>query len=96
MDQTKQGKGKLVPTGKGAPCIDVNYQISRQLVETTESNSPFVRSKAVVHSIAAEAGQHIELGDFDLLVDNKIVRLKHVANDPEWLVLSSNTAALIA
>jgi NADH:ubiquinone oxidoreductase subunit C len=33
---------------------------------------------------------HIPPGDFDLLADNKILRLKHTTNDPEWLVLSSN------
>jgi hypothetical protein len=88
------GKGKLVPTGKWAPPIDVSYQISRQLVEVTDANGSFLRPKAVVHSIAAEAGQQIALGDFDLLVGNQMVRLKHVANDPEWLLLSSDTSAI--
>jgi hypothetical protein len=94
MHQNRLGKGRLVPTGKWEPSIDVSYRISQQLVETTDSNGSFLRQKPVVHSIAAEAGQHIALGDFDLLVGDELVRLKHVANDPEWLVLSSNAAAI--
>jgi hypothetical protein len=93
MDQD-YGKGTLVPTGKHAPCIDVRYRITQQPVDTT--SGPFVRQKVVVHSIAAEAGQQIELGDFDLLVGDKMVRLKHTASDPEWLVLSSNVSAIYA
>jgi hypothetical protein len=92
MDQ-EFGKGTLVPTGKHAPCIDVRYRITQQPDAT---NGPFVRQKVVVHSIAAEAGQHIALGDFDLLVGDKVVRLKHTASDPEWLILSSNVPAIYA
>jgi hypothetical protein len=93
MEQS-YGKGTLVPTGKGAPTIVVNYRISQQLTETKAVQRSFTRPKTVVHSIAAEAGQHIELGDFDLLVGDSIVRLKHVASDPEWLVLSSDVSAI--
>jgi hypothetical protein len=60
------------------------------------NNGPSLRQKATVHSIAAEAGQQIGLGDFDLLVGDEIVRLKHVASDPEWLVLSSDASAVCA
>jgi hypothetical protein len=88
------GKGKLVPSGKWAPSIDVRYQISQQLVEATDANGSFLRPKAVIHSIAAEAGQQIALGDFDLLVGDQIIRLKHVADHPEWLLLSSNSSAI--
>jgi hypothetical protein len=63
-------------------------------VETTNSNGSFLRQKAIVHSIDAEVGQHIDLGDYDLLVGEEIVRLKHIAGDPEWLVLSSNVSAI--
>lgn len=77
-------RGKLVPSGKWAPAIEVNFRISRK------ANSSSAIPQAVVDSIASEAGQPIELGDFDLLVGQQIVRLKHVANDPEWLILSSN------
>src|ERR1700678_3380790 len=56
------GKGRLVPTGKRGPAIYVSYKISQQFVEATDSNGSFRRQKAVVHSIAAEAGQHIDLG----------------------------------
>ena len=90
------GKGRLVPTGKRGPVTYVSYKIGHQLVETTNSNGSFLRQKAIVHSIAAEAGQHIGLGDFDLLVGDDIVRLKHVASDPEWLVLSSDASAVCA
>jgi hypothetical protein len=90
------GKGRLVPTGKLGPAIYVSYKISRQLVETTGTNGSLLRQKAIVHSIDAEAGQHIALGDFDLLVGEEIVRLKHIASDPEWLVLSSDASAIFA
>jgi hypothetical protein len=36
------------------------------------------------------------LGDYDLLVGEEILRLKHVASDPEWLVLSSDVSAILA
>jgi hypothetical protein len=49
-----------------------------------------------VHSIDAEADQRIDLGDYDLLVGEEIVRLKHIAGDPEWLLLSSNASAILA
>jgi hypothetical protein len=88
------GKGRLVPVGKREPAIYVSYKISQQLVETKDSNGSSLRQKAVVHSIAAEPGQHIGLGDFDLLVGEEIVRLKHIASDPEWLVLSSDASAI--
>ena len=89
------GKGRLIPTGTRGPAIYVSYKISQQIVETTDSNGPSLRKKSIVHSIAAEAGQQIGLGDFDLVVGDDIVRLKHVANDPEWLVLSSNAAVAL-
>ena len=88
------GKGKIVPTGKLAPAVYVSYKISQQLVETTDSNGSSLRQKPVVHAITAEPGQTIGLGDFDLLVGDEIVRLKHIAGDPEWLVLSSNVSAI--
>jgi hypothetical protein len=90
------GKARLVPTGKGGPAIYVSYKISQQIVETSDSNGSFRRQKAVVHSIAAEFGQHIELGDFDLLVGDDVLRLKHIDSDPEWLVLSSDASCICA
>jgi hypothetical protein len=88
------GKGRLVPAGKRGPVTYVSYKISHQLVETTNSNGSFLRQKAIVHSIDAEVGQQIGLGDYDLLVGEEIVRLKHVDDDPAWLVLSSNASAI--
>jgi hypothetical protein len=88
------GKGRLVPSGKLGPVTYVSYKISLQMVQTTDSNGSFLRQKATVHAITAEAGQHIGLGDFDLLVGDDIVRLKHIAGDPEWLVLSSDVSAV--
>ena len=88
------GKGRLVPTGKRGPVTYVSYKIGHQLVETTNSNGSFLRQKAIVHSIDAEVGQPIGLGDYDLIVGDEIVRLKHVADDPAWLILSSNVSAI--
>jgi hypothetical protein len=90
------GKGRLMPTGKRGPVIYVSYKISQQLVHTTDPNGSFTRQKTVVHSIDAEADQRIDLGDYDLLVGEEIVRLKHIAGDPEWLLLSSNASAILA
>ncbi|MGC2400171.1 MAG: hypothetical protein WA510_10330 [Acidobacteriaceae bacterium] len=90
------GKGRLVPTGKLGPAIYVSYKISQQLVKTNDSHGSFLREKAVVHAIEPEPGQSIGLGDFDLIIGGEIVRLKHVASDPEWLVLSSDTSVIFA
>jgi hypothetical protein len=88
------GKGRLVPTGKLGPVLYVSYKVSQHLVQMTGSNGSFLKRKAVVHSIDAEAGQQIGLGDYDLLVGDEIVRLKHAGGDPEWLVLSSDASAI--
>jgi hypothetical protein len=88
------GKGRLLSTNKREPAIYVSYKISQQLVEIKDSNGSSLRQKAVVHSITAEPGQRIPLGDFDLLIGDDIVRLKHIAGDPEWLVLSSDISAV--
>ena len=78
------GKGRLVPTGKLGPALYVSYKISQQLVRTTDSAGSFLRQKAVVHAITPEPGQNIDFGDFDLIVGDEILRLKHIAGDPEW------------
>jgi hypothetical protein len=83
--------GTLVPSGRRSPAISVSFQISQQMVQARDGEGGF-KPRPVVHSMAAEAGQTIGLGDFDLLVGSELVRLKHVANEPEWLVLSSNAA----
>jgi hypothetical protein len=84
-----QGKGRLVPTGRLEPALDVSYKISHVFSENTALRSQPLR-KAVVDYITCDPAEHIPLGDFDLLADNKFIRLKHIANDSEWLVLSSN------
>jgi hypothetical protein len=89
------GTGTLVPSGKRAPAINVSFRISQQMVKTRDDIGA-LSPRPVVHSIAAEAGQPIDLGDFDLLVGEAIVRLKHVPDDPEWLVLSSNAAVALS
>lgn len=71
------------------PALDVSYKISHVFSEITALRSQPWR-KAVVHYIMCDPAEHIPPGDFDLLADNKILRLKHTTNDPEWLVLSSN------
>ena len=95
MERNTYGKGRLVPSGKWEPSIDVSFQVSQKLVQTRDSNGLSLGKNPVVRSIAAESGQHIALGDFDLLVGNELVRLKHVATEPEWLVLSSDASALL-
>jgi hypothetical protein len=89
------GKGRLMPTGKRGPVVYVSYKISQQLVQSTDANGSFMKQKTIVHSIDAEADQQIGLGDYDLLVGDEILRLKHIAGDPEWLVLSSNASAIL-
>jgi hypothetical protein len=89
------GKGRLMPTGKRGPVVYVSYKISQQLVQTTDAKGSFMRQKTIVHSIDAEADQKIGLGDYDLLVGDEILRLKHIAGDPEWLILSSNASAIL-
>jgi len=89
------GKGRLMPTGKRGPVVYVSYKISQQLVRTTDANGSFLRQKTVVHSIDAEADQQLGLGDYDLLVGEEILHLKHIAGDPEWLILSSNASAIL-
>jgi hypothetical protein len=89
------GKGRLMPTGKRGPVVYVSYKISQHLVQTTNANGSFLRQKTVVHSIDAEADQQIGLGDYDLLVGEEILRLKHIEGDPEWLILSSNASAIL-
>lgn len=86
-----QGKGRVVPTRKLEPSYDVSYEISHVPCETAApGDHPAGQQKAVVHSIVCDPPQDLPLGDFDLLVDDRILRLKHKAGDPEWLVLSSN------
>ncbi len=89
------GKGRLKPTGKQGPVVYVSYKISQQLVRTTDAQGSFMRQKTVVHSIDAEADQKIGLGDYDLVVGDEVLRLKHIAGDPEWLILSSNASAIL-
>ena len=85
-----QGKGRLVPTGRREPALDVSYKISHVFSAKTALRSEPPRKAVVDCIIMGDPAEHIPLGDFDLLVDNKILRLKHIANDPDWLVLSSN------
>jgi hypothetical protein len=85
------GKGKLVPTGKSEPTFDVSYGISHHVSDVNDLDELFVsQKKAIVHFIACDSGGPVPLGDFDLLVGDEILRLKHTGNDPEWLVLSAN------
>ena len=91
MNQNGQGKGRLVPTGKMGPALNVNYDIDHVTAEQPNALGPPVKGKrARVHSITCENGQPIPLGDCDLLVENEILRLRHTADNPEWLVLSSD------
>jgi hypothetical protein len=90
MAQDGSGRGRLVPTGKSTPSLDVNYEIIHRFLDTNLLNGLATsRKTAVVRSISCDNGQAVPLGDFDLLVDEEIIRLKHISSDPEWLVLSS-------
>jgi hypothetical protein len=90
MAQDGSGRGRLVPTGKSTPSLDVNYEIFHRFLDTNLLNGLATsRKTAVVRSISCDNGQAVPLGDFDLLVDKEIIRLKHISSDPEWLVLSS-------
>ena len=59
----------------------MSYKISHVFSEITALRSQPWR-KAVVHYIMCDPAEHIPPGDFDLLADNKIIRLKHTTNDP--------------
>ncbi len=85
------GKGKLVPTGKSAPSLDVHYKISHDVPETNALRGSAVsRKKTIVHIISCEDGRPVPLGEFDLVVGNEILRLKHAGkSEPQWFVLSS-------
>jgi hypothetical protein len=91
MDQDGTGKGKLVLTGQAEPALEVSYDISHDVcVREGPNGEPVQWKKASVHRLNREDGQDIPLGDFDLLVGAQLLRLKHLASDPAWLVLSSN------
>jgi hypothetical protein len=91
MCQSGLGKGILVPTGKHAPALGVDYEISHYIAETRMSDGVVIKHKrAAVQFLTENNGQPIPLGDFDLVIGNEIVRLKHIVDDPEWLVLSSD------
>ena len=84
------GKGLLMPTGKHFPVIDVKFEISHRVAEAPASDGSLVRQKrASIHCEAEGSGQQLPFGDFDLVVGDEIIRVKHTAGHPEWLVLSS-------
>ncbi len=91
MVQTGEGTGTLVPTGKSEPARGVNYAITHEATELTgPGGQPVKLQKAIVQSISCQSGEAIPTGDFDLVVGSDLIRLKHVPQQPEWLVLSSN------
>jgi len=71
------------------PALDVSYDISLEDFETKVATAGTVKlKKVIVRNISCDGGQPISIGEFDLLVGDKMIRLKHIATDPEWLVLS--------
>ena len=77
---------------KHAPALGVDYEISHYIAETKISDGVVIKHKrAAVQFITENNCQLIPLGDFDLVIGDEIVRLKHIVDDPEWLVLSSDT-----
>lgn len=95
MTQDGYGSGKLVPSGHSEPAIDVTFNISRAVAERPGPHGERVQwQKATVHSLETSVADSIPNGDFDLLADGGLLRLKHVPADPtlnlsRWLVLSS-------
>lgn len=90
MSESAAGRGYVVPTGKRGPCFGVQYEISHGVTKVVESNGAALKLETASARIATLDSDHpIPLGDFDLVVNDAIIRLKHVNDDPEWLVLSS-------
>ena len=89
MKADGQGRGKIVPTGKSEPRIDVEYDISHSLVKTDAPSGEVTEwSVPVVHQIVSVNGSQLPWGDCDLVVGNEILRLRHSERGTEWLVLS--------
>ena len=86
-----QKSGKLLPTGKTAPERKVQFTMSHKIEEHSASASQRMQhTQPIVHQISCEDGQSLPPGDYDLIVGETLIRLKHKAGNPEWLVLSSN------
>ncbi len=91
MVQTGEGTGTLVPTGKSEPVRGVKYAITHEVMELNgPGNQTLKQQQAIVKQISCLSGERLPLGDFDLVVGSEFIRLKHISQDPEWLVLSSN------
>jgi hypothetical protein len=85
-----RGNGLLKSSDRRVPTVSVVYEISHHQSGSGRPNGLSVVQKvASVRIVDAEDGKSFPLGDYDLLVGSEIVRLKHVAEDPKWLVLSS-------
>jgi hypothetical protein len=91
MIQDGEGNGILVPTGKPEPALEVSFDISHEEVETKSPGDRAVKHRmAIVHFICCRDSQSSPSGDWDLLIGDHLLRLRHTNSDPEWLVLSSN------
>ena len=91
MIQDGEGYGILVPTGKSDPAWEVSFDIRHEEVETKSPDDQAVKRRiAIVRLICCRDGQPIPAGDWDLLIGDHLLRLRHRTADPEWLVLSSN------
>jgi hypothetical protein len=90
MCQDGRGKGMLKPSGKDAPIMTVDYEISHHEFSSNQQNGLRMHRKlASVRFLTSDTDTALPLGDYDLLVGDEIVRLKHIADHPKWLVLSS-------
>ncbi len=92
MAYISEGTGKLKPTGKAAPETGVRVSISHEVLENVIGGQKMKLNKTVVHNIVPQNGDSLPPGDFDLVVCDRLIRLKKVANNPEWVVLSSYQA----
>jgi hypothetical protein len=89
MKADGQGKGKIVPTGKSGPMIDVVYDISHKRMKTDAPSGQVTEgSVTVINHIVSASGETLPWGDCDLVVGEEILRLRHCETGPEWLVLS--------
>ena len=82
--------GNIVPTGLSQPKVEVSVVIRFSTAEASNpAGQPITHKVATVCSLIPEKGATIAAGDYDLLVDADLFRLRRNEDKPEWLVLSS-------
>ncbi len=92
MAHINESTGKLVPTGKTYPQTGVRVAISHEVLENSVGGQHLKQNKTIIHSVTPQNGEVLQSGDFDLVMGDQLIRLKKLANSPEWVVLSSYTS----